>query len=394
MKDRLQSIDMLRGLAILAVLAIHMPHDAPGGFRQNLWFFPSMLMDYGYFGVHLFVLLSGYCIHRRAALKKAETGHWNQNWLQFWKRRFWRLYPPYVAAIIFSLAAAIWLHDEFAIEGNRIALDVLFHVLMLHNLTADFGTSLGNGAFWSLGMEEQLYAGYFLLLAMISRRGWPTALAVAGATTLVWRCVMPYVGWIDCGGFTLGKWYLWPMMFWLHWTLGAMAVDASCGNIKLPGWTKSLFAAGSFLLIAFVVNANFAALLENAGHAGFLQSMNASLQESVSWVGEVFAAVGFFCLMNWMLAGENTRLTANQCSRSLAALGRISYSVYLVHVPVMYTMNQYENLSPSGWEWLVRVVLYLAVSIGCGAIFFNAVERWFLQGRMPRIVTPASSPAT
>nr|WP_286177341.1 acyltransferase [Rhodopirellula sp. JC639] len=390
----MQSIDILRGIAILAVLAIHMPHDAPGGFRENIWFFPSQLMNYGYFGVHLFVLLSGYCIHRRSAMKKFDTGKWELNWLQFWRRRFWRLYPPYVTAMVVSLFAAAWLHDEFAIDRQAIVTDIALHLLMLHNLTADFGTSLGNGAFWSLGMEEQLYAGYFLLIRMIRRDNWRLALAVAGATTLAWRCVMPFVPWVEVGTIEIGKWYLWPMMFWLHWTLGALAVDASCGNITLGRWTRSLPVACGFLLIALLANRNFAELLQTAGHGAFLDPIDARIQESISWLGELFAAGGFFCLMNWMLAAENTFVTDNPISKNVASLGRISYSVYLVHVPVMYVVSTHESLPPSGINWLLRVLLYLALSIGFGALFFNAVERWFLGGRMPRLKPSPSIRAT
>ena len=42
-------------------------------------------------------------------------------------------------------------------------------------------TSHGNGAFWSLGTEEQLYALYFLMLLMLTRRSLNFALAVAAA---------------------------------------------------------------------------------------------------------------------------------------------------------------------------------------------------------------------
>lgn len=384
MKNRLQSIDMLRGLAMLAVLAIHTPHNAPGGFRENVWFFPSVLMDYGYLGVHLFVLLSGYCIHRRAALSKAQTGNWDLKWLQFWKRRFWRLYPPYAVAMVLSLVAATWFHPKFQIDSETIGLDIVFHLLMIHNLTADFATSLGNGAFWSLGMEEQLYAGYFLILVLVKRSKWRTALAVAGTATIVWRCVSPHVGWIDCGRFQLGKWYLWPFMFWLHWALGAVAVDASSGNITLPRWTRSLTAGFLLMIVAVVINKIFLQVLQNAGYAIFISEIDSPGMKSVYRLGELFAAGSFFCFMNWIVKAENTIITSNPVSGLIASLGRISYSVYLVHVPVIYTIEPYDNFQSTGIQWLLRIALYWSLSILCGIAFYSTVERWFLGGQMPR----------
>src|SRR5262245_22612175 len=101
--SRLQSIDIWRGLAALAVVAIHMRHDAPGGFREHPFFAFWFLSEYGYLGVSLFVVISGFCIHRTSALAKAISGSQKLNWVQFWKRRFWRLYPTYIAAIVFTL---------------------------------------------------------------------------------------------------------------------------------------------------------------------------------------------------------------------------------------------------------------------------------------------------
>ena len=185
--QRLVSVDVLRGIAALAVVGIHVPHYAHGGWRLNPFFWPAFLLDYGYLGVPLFVVISGFCIHRRAAFATARTGIAKFSWIQFWKRRFWRLYPPYLAAIVFSLACALLLHDKFHVLTSSIGWDLITHSLLIHNLTDEYSTSLGNGAFWSLGMEEQLYALYFVLFLLMVRCSRWRALWFVVATAIAWR---------------------------------------------------------------------------------------------------------------------------------------------------------------------------------------------------------------
>lgn len=156
---RLQSIDMLRGVAALAVVAMHIPSWAPGGWREHPFFFLGLLFDYGYLGVPLFIVISGFCIHLGTARGRVATGDYRVNWLAYWSRRTYRLYPPYLAAIVFSLLVS-WGLGEAVTRNGLFGVDLLAHLLMLHNLTAEYANGLGNGAFWSLGTEEHLYLLY------------------------------------------------------------------------------------------------------------------------------------------------------------------------------------------------------------------------------------------
>src|SRR5205823_14160044 len=89
---RLTAVDALRGLAALAVLAIHVPHvRPPQGGRKQLLFLPA---EYGTQGVTLFLVISGFCIHLGAARALARGAGARCDWAAFWRRRFRRLYPP------------------------------------------------------------------------------------------------------------------------------------------------------------------------------------------------------------------------------------------------------------------------------------------------------------
>ncbi|WP_436714943.1 acyltransferase [Roseiconus lacunae] len=382
MNDRLQSIDMLRGLAILAVLAIHCPHDAPGGFRENIWFLPSFLAGYGYLGVHLFVLISGFCIHRRAAVGVANTGEYRLDWGKFWKRRIWRLYPPYVVAIVISLVAAT-VHQRFVVNHEQIGWNVLLHLTMLHNLT-EFGTSLGNGSLWSLGMEEQLYAGYVLLILLFRRSSTMMLLCIIGIVTIGWRLSMPVAGPLNLGPFELGKWYLWPLMFWLHWTLGAIAVEVAEGIRTVPRWCSSISLACIALLIAMLLNRQLVELfIATKGTISNGVLIAGWWQPWIFTTSELFALLGFYIGLNWLIEKEGSCWTAHRVARYLAYLGRVSYSVYLVHIPIIYTLEMYVTLQPIGWQWLVRMILFVGTSIIGGLAFFHVIEKRFVQSKSP-----------
>ena len=73
----------------------------------------QFLSSFGYIGVFLFFVISGFCIHLQWAKSQAQGQPQSIKFGAFWKRRFRRLYPPYLIALaLFLLMAA-------AIDRNR-----------------------------------------------------------------------------------------------------------------------------------------------------------------------------------------------------------------------------------------------------------------------------------
>lgn len=384
--ERLRSIDILRGVAILLVLAVHSPHVAPGGWREHPWFFPSLLLDFGYLGVPLFIAISGFCIHRIAAINLANSGSYRFDWIAFWKRRFIRLYPPYLAAVIFSVVAATWLHSQF--ESTRpLYLDLATHLLLVHNLTEQYAASLGNGPLWSLGMEEQLYALYPLLLLGFVRLNVRKAIYIVAALTLAWRLSVPFLMQLDIGvaEVQLGSWYKWPLSYWFNWALGAIAVEAWCRNLVLPRWTRSLrwalaLFAGAALFGSTLAEFLLATKLPLAAYREVYGAHFVLLHN----LSEMSFVVGFFCVLNWAVEREVARVRFDGALwGSLAWLGRISYSVYLTHRPILYVLTEHVPVGAKGLQWPLTFLLGILISIAFGWVFFQLVERWFLKGKWP-----------
>src|SRR5947209_7676075 len=104
--DRLTAIDALRGAAALGVVIAHVPFQwnalpvEQAALASALPVFVTAITDYGRFGVHLFLIISGFCIHLRVARGGGTAG---VDVVRFWRRRLTRLYPPYFVALIGSL---------------------------------------------------------------------------------------------------------------------------------------------------------------------------------------------------------------------------------------------------------------------------------------------------
>jgi peptidoglycan/LPS O-acetylase OafA/YrhL len=394
-RRRLEAIDVLRAVAALAVLVGHVPHglDRTGfGIEQAV----LLPLDLGYLGVPLFLVISGFCIHLAAAGRLVTGGE--VSWTRFWRRRFFRLYPPYLAAVVLSVGLYLALGTVAYADHERIVdllWDTVTHLLLIHNLFRDYATGMGNGPFWTLGLEEQLYALYFvylllrrrfrphqllpwaLLLAVAWRWGVPAAWTAAGVTD-------PHDQVLGFGPLRLGGWGYWPPAHWFAWLLGAAAAEAYAGVISLPRiWTNGWTAALCFLATAVLcppVMARFSGSAWLRGHAG---PWTVYLLGSLSHVADPVFALGCFVVLNRWVQLEVAGKFARRLLWPLAGVGVASYSLYLTHAPILHLL---EHLFAPGHTKLAiafRYAVYPPVCLAFAFGFFYLVERHFLNRREP-----------
>lgn len=150
-QNRMAAIDGLRAIAVLMVVAFHYfgrwPNDYTG-----LSFAP--MFEFGWLGVDLFFVISGYCI----AMTAERTG----SLATFWGRRFGRIYPAYVAGVFLTFA----LVSYFGLPGKEVTLlQALGNLLFLNAIALP----PVDGVYWSLIVELKFYFIYGCLLC-ISRR--------------------------------------------------------------------------------------------------------------------------------------------------------------------------------------------------------------------------------
>jgi peptidoglycan/LPS O-acetylase OafA/YrhL len=316
---RLQSIDTLRGIAALGVLALHLR----GGITYG-----HPLAEYGRMGVFLFFVISGFCIHLKSA-----HGH-DIDFLAFWKRRWIRLYPAYLASIVLYLW---WMKFNWF-----LVYDLAMHLLMLHNWDSRT-TFSGNGVWWTLAVEEQLYLLYFVLLWMRRQWGWHVTLLV----TLVSRFIVLGTSlWLHRKGIDL-PFNESALSNWWLWALGAVAVEAFAGKIILPKIFFSIVAALA------VLGANGVFYYIGTTNVGTYWS------EASAAICPVFWGLGFFLLLNWAVKNEISL-------KSLSFVGLFSYSLYLTHEVVLKLLD-------------LNVLLLVITSLIFAYVFFRLFERPFMR---------------
>src|SRR5438552_4050796 len=130
---RLQSIDALRGIAALGVVFYHAVIQTPNAVPNNLLRWPVKLLQlgssFGYIGVFLFFVISGFCIHLQWAKARANGQSQSIEFGAFWKRRIRRLYPPYLTAFaLFLLMATLSVGINVT---YFFVYDIVMHLLML-----------------------------------------------------------------------------------------------------------------------------------------------------------------------------------------------------------------------------------------------------------------------
>jgi peptidoglycan/LPS O-acetylase OafA/YrhL len=148
-RPRLAGLDGIRGLAALFVVLHHCwLMSFPGYPADNGPAWAGWLL-YGHLAVVVFIVLSGFSL----GVAPARSG-WRLDSLgRYAHRRAWRILPPYWPALLFSLVVAWTLVPQPDATAPTLK-SVLVYGLLLQDV---FGAPSPNGTFWSIAIEAQLY---------------------------------------------------------------------------------------------------------------------------------------------------------------------------------------------------------------------------------------------
>jgi len=160
-KPHLQQVDYIRAIASLAVALFHL-----GGKVLPV-------LKYGWLGVQMFFLLSGFIICW--SIPKSYT--WKLSW-RFISKRIIRIEPPYIISIVLAIAVKYVLVSNYHPDW----LNIFGHFAYLNNFS---GRPYLNPVYWTLGIEFQFYIFIALLFPVFKQR-W-------GAWLLPVFCLLYYV---------------------------------------------------------------------------------------------------------------------------------------------------------------------------------------------------------
>lgn len=334
------ALDGLRTVAVGIVLAAHggVPYFRSGGV-----------------GVDLFFVLSGFLITTILSGEWARTG--GISFRNFYARRFLRLAPALFLTCAFAGAGMVWLEGRF--PGTEIALSLSY--------TANWALALYNYQLtwlnhcWSLAIEEQFYMLWPMVIVLLERnvrsaRTKGAVLVGLAALLAVRRALL------------VGTWPDERINFGLDTRMDTLMAGAA-----LAYFLQSLPARRLPERLSRV-SGRFVAPLALAGVIAVIPTVT-WYSPWMGWIGYVLVAGASVLIIADLVGGRHSLLAGVLAWRPLVFIGRISYGLYLLHLPVYYMV---EKLLP-GAGLPVRLGLKVAVSLALAAASFYFYERRFLR---------------
>ncbi len=368
---RYLSLDIWRGLACLMLVMYHATFYCDHSWRtgdRSTWTLTGLIINLlgrMWIGVPIFFVVSGYCI---AASCDAARGRTHSLRTYFW-RRFHRIYPPLWIAcalcVLFVLAVTTFdsiraecvqlpVFNQFTVGnwiGNLLAAESWRANLWGHQEYLMKNT-------WTLCYEEQFYAVVGVMLLFGARRFFAAAAFVA-LGTLVTRHLSRAAGGSLAGFFCDGHWLLFAMGILVYYRL-------QYAPARLHRWIGTFLAA---VAVYAVVDYRLAP-------SHFEKHVDEYLFTS--------ALFGFVAIR---LYRKDKQISEHPLLQPLAWYGKMSYSVYLTHFPVVVVLSYLLSRIGSTADWfaaLVTVPLCIAVSIPLGRAFHLAVERRFMNAPLAK----------
>ncbi len=345
---KLIGVDGVRSIAMLMVFAYHVwafsgnPGCLVGNFRLG------EIIGRFSLGVDLFIVLSGFCLYWPVANASKPFDA-----TQYFQRRFWRIAPAYYMSILLMLllpnALVVMmklLHKPATWQDVPGLGQVLTHLTFTHALHPDTWGGI-QGAYWSLGLEAQLYVAFPLVLIAVRRFGVPIAALFMWLVTITWS-------------------YIWPIIFpnseyvaalsifgrWGHFAAGMLVAHSCRGAKRQNHWALGVLGLSIVVL----------------GQLDIVKSI------SLLPATDFCSLTGFGLILMSAVQPEGVRTVF--ASKPLVYLGTISYSIFLLHQNIMWYFGELLKKIAHVPESLMFPI-YMTIGFGMIVILASYWYRWF-----------------
>lgn len=314
-------LDHLRGAAALSVCLYHFSASSHANSFLSDTDPLRQFASVGWLGVQAFFVISGFVIpyslhHRSYSL--TDGGN-------FLSRRLKRLEPPYFACILLVLCIQFCVSFVPGYRGDPESLTVAQLLSHVAYLNAVLGYPWINPVFWTLAIEFQYYIFTALIFPFLNNH--------QKSTRMLTLLGVAFAGILGFGNEAL-----------------------------LPHWLP-LFALGMaayFGVVGHVTHLEFAMLVPALG---LVAGLVTGLQEALVGV--------LTCISIYALAQKEI----HSALTPLAWLGVLSYSVYLIHMPIgIRVINIAARFTESTALRYLTILVALAISIGTAYVFYRLVE--------------------
>ncbi len=375
---RLDYIEGMRGIAALYVALGHIftmidPKELlHSGLSGPIWLsWLSRPMWYGHLAVAAFIVISGFCL-QLSLFNKGDGRLLDIK--RFAKRRCWRILPPYYACLAFSILIALTVttrqfnlihSDPVKLAANTGALpygqylpvttqNVLAHVFMIQNVDPAWMYKI-NGVLWSISIEFQLYFLFPLFVAIMFRKGRAALLAPTVALAAVFMVVYP----------PATKLYVWYMPLF---ALGMAAANLAFGPNKESFVSRHSRNPGAVFGVAI---------------SFFVLTCIACALTKTLWISDCLLAIAVVSLLVLGTIQIGHPLVRFFSLKRVVWLGAFSYSLYLMHHPILQTVQAFRpgmiDSLPRQFAYLLLIGMPIVLMICFG--FYWVFERPFVSGK-------------
>jgi peptidoglycan/LPS O-acetylase OafA/YrhL len=164
-KNRIHAIDMLRGVAALMVCIFHFTNGNKNYLPNGYWL--KTAGQHGWVGVEIFFIISGFII----PYSLYKTNYTYATWKNFLLKRFCRIEPPYFVTICLVLLLNYISTLSPYFKGKAMAIDYQNLLLHIGYLNSFFNEPWLNPVFWTLAIEFQFYILMALAFPLLM---WPS----------------------------------------------------------------------------------------------------------------------------------------------------------------------------------------------------------------------------
>jgi peptidoglycan/LPS O-acetylase OafA/YrhL len=359
--DYRPDIDGLRAVAVLAVIGFHA--------------FPTWIRG-GFVGVDVFFVISGFLI---STILLADMERGSFRFAQFYIRRIKRIFPALIVILLAAMAAGWFLlfSSEYKALGKHVAGSAAFvSNFVLWNETGYFDKAAETKPLlhiWSLGIEEQFYIIWPLLLYLTWKR------KAATLTLLLLLLVVSFAFNVSSVVSDQAASFYSPLARFWELMVGALLAYLALHRKHFFGITQNLLGSPSQVVdVGFVpspLTRNFTAV------TGLILIVASALviddtRRFPGWWA-LLPVAGTFLLV---AAGPHTWINGKVLStRGLVAIGLISYPLYLWHWPLLSFIQMVNGAAPSP----VASGLTVLLSFALASLTYLLVERPLRFGKSP-----------
>ncbi|WP_338778800.1 acyltransferase [Metabacillus sp. FJAT-52054] len=369
-KDRIDSLDSLRGIASMIVVIFHTVVSYPAFYNANYHFkFESPFLELlitsplhtfvaGGEAVLLFFILSGFVLTLPFTNKSNDISYF-----EYIKKRFCRIYIPYILIMLFSIMLMFLLANYNGIDSlspafnNRWQHQITVGSIISYLFMIGYDQTNVNGVVWSLDHEMRISLIFPFLVLLLLKSAWLRN-------------------------------FLYLTIVCLTLKFGLLGLSLFIKNAFLSAFIYSL-SNTSYYTILFLIGALFAknrkeicaifislktTLKWGIGLLGFIflnfkwifyglsaYKSNFVFFNMISILNDFMAVLGVILLMLVVLCSIKVDKFLNK--KPLLWLGKISYSLYLVHTPVlMVTIYYFKEVFPLYFSILIAPILALPVA--------------------------------